>query len=170
MKKLFVFALILSFFLISCGKKDDAKKEDGKKETKEEVNKQFSNLTYKDWMLWQDDRISVEAVIKNTDSIAYSLYADYKVSNLEKTTENLKGFPVEIHQYDADAGIEIKMLLPNGIYLEIENQNPLHVPSYRNLEMMKNFLLMFDLDGLSKITGDTLPGKGESLQKYFPKL
>jgi hypothetical protein len=164
MKKILLFVIVLSFTLFSCGKKETAT------DTKKEEKKAFSECTYLPDGYDSDVHLAKEVVLKGTDSAVYSLYADYKKSKLEKETGKLKDFPIQERVYDAERGIDLMMLLPNGIYIEIGNNHPKHLIRYRNLEQMKKMLLMFDLDGLSKITGDALPGGGKDLEKYFPKL
>jgi len=161
MKKILLFLFVFCIAFSSCGKKEEVKKEE---------KKPFSNLTYVPGSYDSDVHLVKDVIIKNTDSAAYSLYADYKKSKIEKETDKIKGFPIEVEKYDANDGIKLKMVLPNEIYIEISNVSPKDAERYRSLELMKEMILLFDLDGLAKITGDNLPGGGKDLEKFFPKL
>ncbi len=161
MKKILLLSIVIMIALASCGKKEEAKKEE---------KKPFSECAYLPDGYDSDVHLAKDVIIRGTDSAVYDLYADYKKSRLEKETGKLKGFSIQEKAYDANTGIELMMQLPNGVYIEISNINPKHLAKYRNVDRMKELLLMFDLDGLSKITGDVLPGGGKDLEKYFPKL
>jgi len=163
MKKGILFFLLVCFAFASCGKKDDSGK---KTNIKDKLIITYTN----------DYQNNFAAVMTSTKDSALKSAVDFNIRHqtipdweLKECKEKVANYPCRIIPHD-DSTKEINVFLPNNIILLAEGDadKEMGSPEWNDIEKLKATIPEFDIDGLLKLSGDTI--KGTELLKYFPKL
>ena len=165
MTKLIVLAIVFSFILFSCGKKDEVKKESNFIDELKDVQYGLTPFA--------EDNHFLKYVVPKSDvnndvltiEIRYTNKDDQYVKELSDTKEKVGKYPVTVSKFEKV--VYVGFLLPNRVTIKIIPSNK-STGRYQDPEFLKKFITLFDTVGLEKISGDMI--KGAELEKYFPKL
>lgn len=177
--KSFTLTLFLVFVIAftSCGKKDEVKQEVKKDEVKKEEVKDdlLKGLFYQEELSKQygenlaSSRLSTK---EEKRTFAYSLniyykgdWKDYKKDEFKSTAEKIGKYPAIIDS--SSYSIIIDVQVQPGVLVSVLWQSDA-LKGYNKLEPMKKLAVMFDFEGIEKLTGDKI--SGVELAKYFPKF
>lgn len=177
MKKILLFIIILAFIFTTCGKKDEGKQEEKKDVVKKEEVKDdiLKDLLYQQDLSVQygdnmaEGRLTTKEEKNNVAYILHIYYKGdwkgYKQEEFKSATEKIRKYPAIIEKSGTSILVYVQVI-PNVLVFE-EWRNDF-LKGFDNLDAMKKIALMYDLEGLEKLTVDKI--SGTELAKYFPKF
>lgn len=116
-----------------------------------------------------DNYASALLELKDRTEYVYALYVynknDYRKDDYNTTTEKVGKYPALIEKEGTSLKLFAKISPNITAYVGWQTD---FLTGYDNTDLMKEVLLMLDLAGLEKLSGDKIIGT--ELFKYFPKL